>query len=78
MPRRQLNHRAPRSINVGLDRGAPLLDGIRLLGLRWVAQKGEVLNEEVLRTYVDYRRSKEVDAIRLRPHPYEFALYYDI
>lgn len=40
--------------------------------------KGDVFPEEVLRTYVDYKRSKEVDAIRLRPHPYEFALYYDI
>jgi glutamine synthetase len=27
---------------------------------------------------VDYKRSKEVDEIRQRPHPYEFALYYDI
>ena len=25
-----------------------------------------------------YKREKEVDAIRLRPHPYEFALYFDI
>jgi len=25
-----------------------------------------------------YKSSKEVDAIRLRPHPFEFALYYDI
>ena len=40
--------------------------------------KGEVFTQELLRTYVDYKRSKEVDAIRLRPHPYEFALYYDI
>ena len=40
--------------------------------------KGDVFTEELLRTYVDYKRSKEVDAIRLRPHPYEFALYYDI
>lgn len=40
--------------------------------------RGDVFTEEVLRTYVDYKRSKEVDAIRLRPHPYEFALYYDI
>jgi len=40
--------------------------------------KGDVFTEEMLRTYVDYKRSKEVDAIRLRPHPYEFALYYDI
>jgi len=31
-----------------------------------------------LETYVTYKREKEVDAIRLRPHPYEFSLYYDI
>ena len=29
-------------------------------------------------TYLEYKRTKEVDAVRLRPHPYEFALYYDI
>jgi len=40
--------------------------------------KGDVFTAELLRTYVEYKRSKEVDAIRLRPHPYEFALYYDI
>jgi len=40
--------------------------------------KGDVFTEELLRTYVEYKRSKEVDAIRQRPHPYEFALYYDI
>jgi glutamine synthetase len=31
-----------------------------------------------LQTWIDYKREKEVNAIRLRPHPYEFALYYDI
>jgi glutamine synthetase len=40
--------------------------------------KGDVFTEELLRTYVDYKRSKEVEAIRSRPHPWEFALYYDI
>ena len=40
--------------------------------------KGDVFTEELLRTYVDYKRSKEVEAVRARPHPYEFALYYDI
>ena len=40
--------------------------------------KGDVFTEEILRTYIDYKRSKEVDAMRLRPHPFEFALYYDI
>ncbi|HSA92872.1 MAG TPA: glutamine synthetase, partial [Terriglobales bacterium] len=40
--------------------------------------KGDVFTEELVRTFVEYKRAKEVDAIRLRPHPYEFALYYDI
>ncbi len=28
--------------------------------------------------WVNYKRTEEVDALRLRPHPYEFFLYYDI
>jgi len=40
--------------------------------------EGDVFTEELLRTYIDYKRSKEVEAVRLRPHPFEFALYYDI
>ena len=40
--------------------------------------KGDVFTEELLRHYIDYKREKEVDAVRQRPHPYEFALYYDI
>ena len=40
--------------------------------------KGDVFTEELLRTYIDYKRANEVDAIRQRPHPYEFAMYYDI
>jgi glutamine synthetase len=40
--------------------------------------KGDVFTKDVIETWVDYKRTKEVDAIRLRPHPYEFSLYYDI
>jgi glutamine synthetase len=40
--------------------------------------KGDVFTQELLRAYADYKRAKEVDAIRLRPDPYDFALYYDI
>jgi len=40
--------------------------------------EGDVFTEELLRHYIEYKREKEVDAVRLRPHPYEFALYYDI
>jgi glutamine synthetase len=40
--------------------------------------KGDVFTEDLLTTWIDYKRTKEVDAMRLRPHPYEFMLYYDI
>jgi glutamine synthetase len=40
--------------------------------------KGDVFTEELIETFISYKRRNEADAIRLRPHPYEFALYYDI
>jgi glutamine synthetase len=40
--------------------------------------KGDVFSEELLESFINYKRKSEADAIRLRPHPYEFALYYDI
>jgi glutamine synthetase len=40
--------------------------------------RGDVFTEDVLSTWIWYKREKEADAIRLRPHPYEYALYYDI
>ena len=40
--------------------------------------KGDVFSEELIETYIAYKRKNEADAVRLRPHPYEFALYYDI
>jgi glutamine synthetase len=40
--------------------------------------KGDVFTKDVIETWIEYKRKKEVDAIRLRPHPYEFALYFDI
>jgi glutamine synthetase len=39
--------------------------------------KGEVFSEELIRTWIDYKRVNEVDPVRLRPHPLEFSLYYD-
>jgi glutamine synthetase len=39
---------------------------------------GGVFTPDLIETYVDYKQANEIDAIRLRPHPYEFALYYDI
>ena len=40
--------------------------------------KGEVFTRDAVETYITYKRSREIDEIRLRPHPYEFLLYYDI
>ena len=39
---------------------------------------GGVFTPDVIETWVEYKRINEVDALRLRPHPWEFALYYDI
>ncbi len=40
--------------------------------------KGDVFTEDVIRTWIRYKMESEVDALRLRPHPWEFAMYYDI
>jgi glutamine synthetase len=39
--------------------------------------RGDVFTEDLIQTWVDWKRSKELDPIRLRPHPHEFSLYYD-
>ena len=39
---------------------------------------GGVFTPDLIDTWIDYKRSKEVDPIRLRPTPYEYHLYYDI
>jgi len=40
--------------------------------------KGDVFTQDAIDTWISYKRTREVDALRLRPHPYEFFLYYDI
>src|SRR5678809_667434 len=40
--------------------------------------KGGVFTEDLIEAWIGYKRSKEVDPMRLRPHPYEFFLYYDL
>jgi glutamine synthetase len=39
--------------------------------------KGGVFTPDLIETWIDYKRREEADAVRLRPHPWEFALYYD-
>ena len=40
--------------------------------------RGGVFTKDVIETWVDYKREEEVKALALRPHPYEFVMYYDI
>ncbi|MCX6042103.1 MAG: type I glutamate--ammonia ligase [Caldilinea sp.] len=39
---------------------------------------GGVFSEELLETYIQYKRISEFDAVRLRPHPHEFVMYYGV
>ncbi len=40
--------------------------------------QGDVFTKDVIETWVSYKRSREIDPMRVRPHPYEFYLYYDV
>lgn len=40
--------------------------------------KGDVFTQDVIDVWIDYKRENEVDAVNMRPHPYEFYLYHDI
>jgi glutamine synthetase len=40
--------------------------------------RGDVFTSDVIKTWISYKQQHDVDALRLRPHPYEFCLYYDV
>lgn len=40
--------------------------------------EGNVFTEDLIKAYVDYKRVADVDAVRLRPHPQEFVMYYGV
>ena len=40
--------------------------------------KGGVFTKDVVDVWLDYKREREIDQLRLRPHPYEFYLYFDV
>jgi glutamine synthetase len=39
---------------------------------------GDVFTEDFIQSYIDLKRETELDPVRLRPHPYEYVLYYDV
>ena len=40
--------------------------------------EGNVFTPDLIETWIDYKRTNEIDPMRLRPHPHEFEMYYDI
>ena len=40
--------------------------------------RGDVFTMDLLEAYINYKRQVELNPVRMRPHPYEFVLYYDI
>lgn len=40
--------------------------------------KGDVFSKEMIERWISYKREKEIQPLRLRPHPLEFQMYYDI
>eukprot|EP01036_Dinobryon_divergens_P046920 gene46920-62813_t len=40
--------------------------------------KGGVFAEDLIETWIEFKRKNEVDYVRLRPHPAEFELYFDL
>ena len=39
--------------------------------------KGDVFSRDLIETWIDWKRTNEIDALRMIPHPYEFSLYHD-
>ena len=40
--------------------------------------EGGVFTKDLIETWIEYKRTAEIDYVRLRPHPAEFELYYDM
>ncbi|HLC60612.1 MAG TPA: type I glutamate--ammonia ligase [Candidatus Nanoarchaeia archaeon] len=41
-------------------------------------REGDVFTQDLIETWIDYKRTKEIDPVRLRPHPWEYQLYFDV
>jgi glutamine synthetase len=40
--------------------------------------KGDFFNQHLIERWIGYKRDREINPMRMRPHPLEFSLYYDI
>jgi glutamine synthetase len=46
--------------------------------IRQLLLRGDIVTQDVINTWISYKSKNEVHALALRPHPYEFYLYYDM
>jgi glutamine synthetase len=60
---------APTSLSAVID---------RLEEVHEYLTEGGVFTEDLIETWISYGRENEIMPIQIRPHPYEFALYYDV
>jgi len=72
MTREEMTHMGIRTTPGSLDEAITALEQDHAFLL-----KGDVFTEDLVQTWVTYKRANELDPIRLRPHPHEFYLYYD-
>jgi glutamine synthetase len=72
MTRHEMKEMGIRTTPGSLEEAVSALDADHAFLLR-----GDVFTEDLIQTWVDWKRAKELDPIRLRPHPHEFSLYYD-
>jgi glutamine synthetase len=40
--------------------------------------KGDVFSQRIIERWISYKREREITPLRMRPHPLEFGLYFDI
>jgi glutamine synthetase len=72
MSREEMKHMGVRTTPGSLEEAINALEQDHAFLLR-----GGVFTEDLIETWVTYKRENELDPIRLRPHPHEFYLYYD-
>jgi len=72
MTRDEMTHMGIRTTPGSLDEAITALEQDHAFLL-----KGDVFTEDLVETWITYKRANELDPIRLRPHPHEFYLYYD-
>ena len=53
------------------------IDALGQLAVHVASIRGDVFNADFIANWIDMKQ-KEYDALRLRPHPYEFSMYYDV